>query len=351
MEWVAVVLALAAIAGMVLLFIRMRLGATGEGRPTDVFQRLDSVRSDLQSQLGSLRTDFLNNLNAIRQELSQNVQGVQIALSSSGQTLKDVGMQVGALMKAAEQIQKVGENIAELQEILSPPKLRGELGEHLLENLLAQCLPRECYRLQHSYTDGSRVDALICLAQGSIPVDSKFPLDSFRFLRDAPSEEETKKINREFERNVRTVIEQTAAYIRPAEGTLDFALMYIPAESVYYEVAVKSGPIADLMKYAREKRVFPVSPNTFYTYLQAIALGLRGLQIEQRAREIYAQLGGVQQQLQEFREKFEVVGKHIHYALDRHSEADRLLGRTQTTLSSFSNQPGEKAPAPDEPPR
>lgn len=348
MEWVAVLITLAAMVVMVLLFIRQR--ARPIGTPTDLFQRLDTVRSDLQSQIGSLRTDFLNNLNSIRQELGQNVQGVQTALSTSGQTLKDVGMQLGALMKAAEQIQKVGENIAELQEILSPPKLRGELGEYLLENLLAQCLPKECYRLQHLYSDGSRVDALICLAQGSIPVDSKFPLESFRSLLAAQSEEEAKKLTREFVRDVQKVIDQAAAYIRPAEGTLDFALMYIPAENIYYEVAVKSGPFADVMRYAMGKRVFLVSPNTFYTYLQAIALGLRGLQIEQRAREIYAQLAGVQQQLQGFQEKFEVVGRHIRNALDRYNEANLLLGRAQAVLSSLSTKPEKTALPPGEAP-
>lgn len=343
MEWIAVVLGLAAIVGVFWLFSRVRAKPGAKTTATEVVQRLDNMRSDVQNQIGGLRTDFLNSLNSIRQELGQNVQGVQTALSTSGQTLKDVGTQVGALMEAAKQIQKVGENIASLQEILSPPKLRGELGEHLMENLLAQCLPKECYRLQYQYADGTRVDALICLAQGTIPVDSKFPLESFRALLAPQSEEEAKKAAREFERDVRAVIDRTGAYIRPAEGTLDFAFMYIPAENVYYEIAVKSGPLADLMKYAVGKRVFLVSPNTFYAYLQAFALGLRGLQIEQRAREIYAQLNGVQSQLKEFGEKFEVVGRHVRNALERHVEADRLLRNAQTNLSSLSTQPAEKA--------
>jgi len=334
MEW-ALLLVIIILLGVLLLGGRKSRG-----------EQLTS--SDLDRAVNTLRTEFTNSLNAQKQELSQTMQTVHATISASGETLKNVGVQLGALGETAKQIQEIGKNISSLQEILAPPKLRGELGELLLENLLSQCLPKACYQLQHVYTDGTKVDALIFLAQGRIPVDSKFPLESFRRLLAAKEESEMGKAWQEFERDVQKHVDGVASYIRTDEGTLDFALMYIPAENIYYEMAVRAPAC---LEYARSKRVFPVSPNTFYAYLQAIALGLRGLQIEERAREIYGQIRGVERILGQFQDEYRLVGKNIRLAGEHYEVSSNLIEKAATTLSFLEEKPSTSLPTSETPNR
>lgn len=337
MEWLLMV----GIGCMVVIVLSLVPWFVFQSRSRDrieVSQRVDSIRSDLQTQFDALRTELQNNLGAIRQELNQNVQGVQTVLSNTGHTLQNIGSQLGILGKTAEQILNIGKDISSLQDLLRPPKMRGELGEQLLENILAQCLPSGCYCFQYQFRDGTRVDALIRLEKGTIPIDAKFPLDSFSRLFTAETDEEANRASRDIERQIKLHIDSVARYIRPNEGTFDFALMYIPAENIYYEIAVKAGGTSELMTYALDRRVFPVSPNTFYAYLQAIAMGLRGLQIEQKAREIYAHVRSLEQQIQNFQEKFDLVGRHIRNALERYQDSSRLLTEAQVKLSALTQQ-------------
>jgi DNA recombination protein RmuC len=210
-----------------------------------------------------------------------------------GQTTESFGQiqsSLGRLTEASRHMEEVGKNIASLSDILRAPKFRGGMGELLLGDLLSQILSPEHYKLQYSFSSGDRVDAVIILKVGMVPVDAKFPLESFQRMIASSEEGGQKKHKREFTRAVKGHIDNIAQkYVLPDEGTFDFALMYIPAENVYYETIIKDeglGEEKSLLSYALEKRVIPVSPNSFYAYLQAIALGLKGLHIEKRAQEL-----------------------------------------------------------------
>ena len=184
---------------------------------------------------------------------------------------------LGALTQRTKVIEEVGKNISSFQEILRAPKLRGGFGELLLERLLTDILPHKNYSLQYSFNNGAIVDAVIHIGGKKVPIDSKFPLEDFERMLASESEEEQVALRKQFSRTIKKHIDDVARYILPDENTFDFALMYIPAENVYYETILRGqAEGSELYAYALQKRVIPVSPNSFYAYLQVIILGLKG---------------------------------------------------------------------------
>jgi DNA recombination protein RmuC len=231
----------------------------------------------------------------------------------------------------SQQILDVGKQISTFSDLLKAPKARGGLGEFLLGQLLAELMPREYFDEQHGFRSGERVDAVIKLGGRLVPVDAKFPLESFQRHIQTTNEEERIRTRREFERTVKTHITAIARkYICPQEDTYDFALMFVPSEQVYYETIVRgpsSGKTDDLMTVALKQRVIPVSPNTFFAYLQVILLGLRGLSIEQEAAAIMQQLAQLRGDYDRFSKDFSVLGKHIKDARETFDRTDRSLDR------------------------
>jgi len=267
--------------------------------------------------------------------LSQRLWDVQ---ESSRSSYAQISHALGGLAAAAQQMVDVGHKVSGLEELLRPPKLRGGMGETLLAELLAQILPEKAYRLQHRFNSGERVDAVICLGDALVPVDAKFPLESFRRLTAIKDEAEAARARKEFLRAVKNHIDQIAwKYILPDERTFDFALMYIPAENVYYETILKDDCDDGLFPFALEKRVIPVSPNSFYAYLQVIIHGLKGLQIEQRAREIMGYLDHLRVDEDRFRQEFDILGTHLSNAHKKYEDAQRRLDHFEDRLLSASD--------------
>ena len=252
---------------------------------------------------------------------------------------------LGALTQRAKVIEEVGKNISSFQEILRAPKFRGGIGELLLERLLADILPHRNYSLQYSFSNGATVDAVIHIGEKKVPIDAKFPLEDFERMLAAESEEEQAMLRRQFTRTIKKHIDDVSKYILPDESTFDFALMYIPAENVYYETVLRGqAETSEIYAHSLEKRVIPVSPNSFYAYLQVIILGLKGLHIERAAGEILGHLGRLQGDLKDFQDDFETLGGHIRHAAGKYDEADRKLGRLGDKLRLAGETPVEKLP-------
>ena len=260
----------------------------------------------------------------------------------------EVKERLGELTQRTEQIQEVGKNISSLQEILRAPKFRGGFGEFLIERLLADMLPRHNYSLQYRFRNGETVDAVIRIGENLVPIDSKFPLEDFERILAAESEEEQAALRRQFTRTIKKHIDDVAKYILPDENTFDFALMYIPAENVYYETILRGhAEESEIYSYSLQKRVIPVSPNSFYAYLQVIILGLKGLHIESAAREILGHLGRLQGELMDFQEDYETLGGHIRHATAKYDDAARKLTRLGDKLQVIGEAPIEKLPEGD----
>jgi len=229
--------------------------------------------------------------------------------------------------------------------------LRGNLGEYLLEELLKDILPSRNYQMQYTFENGTKVDAIIRLADGIVPIDSKFPLESFQRLIEAESEEEKKTHKKEFISSVKKRIDEIATkYINPAENTFDFAMMYIPAENVFYETIINdslTNTDNQILKYAWEKHVIPVSPNSFYAYLMSIVYGLKGLRIEKQARYIIGELEKTQALFGKFFADFCTLGDKIKTAEKKYDELTKKANKINDQVGKITGIKNE-LPGPDE---
>ncbi|MCG2713252.1 MAG: DNA recombination protein RmuC [Candidatus Omnitrophica bacterium] len=277
-------------------------------------------------KISSQVNDRLNQMNQSLQEANKIIgQNLGNANSAFG----NVKEQLGKLEETNKQIIAISKDISSLQELLRAPKFRGAMGETLLENLLSQVLPKEHYHTQYRFKSTDTVDAVICLGERLVPVDAKFSLENFQKMLDAPDEHSKEASRKKFIQDVKNRINEIAAkYILPAENTYDFALMYIPAENVYYEVIIKE----DIFSYSMQKKVIPVSPNTFYAYLQVICLGLRGLKVEENAKAILKSLGALSIETNKFKEDFEILGSHLLNANSKYTDAQKRLDRVNDRL-------------------
>ena len=314
-------------------------------------QSLDNSTQSIQQQLGQLLGQVQQRLSENADVLSQTQQNLGERLDNAARVVGSVQRSLGGLEEANRKIYEVGKDIASLQEILRAPKLRGGLGEFLLEDLLGQILPAQHFSMQYGFRSGEKVDAVVKLGDSLVPVDAKFPLENFKRILETTGDEERTRAKRQFISDVKKHVDAIAAkYILPDEGTFDFALMYIPAENVYYETIIKDDAPEDrsLSQYALGKHVIPVSPNSFYAYLQAIVLGLKGMKIEDRAKEIVAYLSRLQGDFQKFRDEFTLLGKHLGHAQASFQNADRRLeqfGQRLLAADSEQNERLEELPA------
>jgi DNA recombination protein RmuC len=325
------------------LFIVFIVGAAGliwlarAGRSL-LEQRFGSMEDKLDRRLGDVETKVDRRLDGLDGRLLLQQQ-------SAGQTATQIAERLERVQGATAQVLARANDLARLEQALRPPKARGGFGELLLGNLLRDMLPAEAYSLQYGFKSGERVDAVIKIDK-LVPVDAKFPLDNFTRLVDTEDEAEGALHTKAFERDVKIHVDAIASkYVRPAEGTYDFALMYLPSESVYYEVVCSKSET--LYHYALEKRVFPVSPTTFHAYLHVIALGLKGLQIEEHAKEVMAYCSGLGKDFDRFRAEFDTLGKHLGNAQTKYGEADRRLGSLERDLERATEW--ERAVEPVEP--
>jgi DNA recombination protein RmuC len=332
---VLVLVALAAAAVLLPRLLRGELGALRELTAHELTARNSQVELRLQG--------MENTLNARLTELDTKVDG---RLAATTQTATQIHERLGEVTKATETMIARAQDLARLEQALRPPKARGGFGELLLENLLRDRLPPEGYAMQHTFATGDRVDAVIRVDR-LVPIDSKFPLDNFELMAGAEDEAQQQLHEKAFARDVKKHIDDIAAkYILPDEGTYDFALMYLPAEAIYYELV--SGKTGQLLTYAHERRVFPVSATTFTAYLQVIVMGLKGLQIEETAQEVMSYCAALQKDFGKFREDFELVGTHLSRAQSKYAESDKRLDRFETRLERAADLEVEAAPA--EPP-
>jgi len=236
-----------------------------------------------------------------------------------------------SVQKSIGEFSEIGRSMKELQEYLTSPKLRGNIGEHILKELLAQNFPKSSYKLQYHFKTGSIVDAVLITSQGLIPIDSKFPMDTFKKIARATNKDEIASIKKDFERDVKKHVDDIARkYILAEEKTVDYALMYIPSESVYYEL-INNEAVFD---YAGANRVLPVSPMSFYAYIKAILISFEGEKIESKAKEILKILQAIKKDYQKTDEAFSVLNKHVTNAYNQSSQVAKTFSSLGQKLES-----------------
>lgn len=312
---------------------------------TDVMS--DSLRTtsdNINHQLGTVRQSLQQSTEQFNQQLSAQTNTIGTRLDTAAKVIQDLQKSQGQLMQAGEEIKTLGQSMQKLEELLKAPKLRGGLGELLLEDILRQVLPASSYETQYRFRNGNAVDAIIRTANGIIPIDSKFPLENFRKMVDAQNESDKKVEYKLFVTAVKKHIDDISKkYIVTDEGTFDFALMYIPAENIYYETVIKNemfGDTNNLYDFCVARRVFAVSPNTLYPQLQVIALGFKGMEVEKSAKTIIQNLNRLQSDLGKFVEDFDKVGTHLNNARNKYDEANRKLDIFDNKLKQSSGNLG-----------
>ena len=318
-----IVLSTAVIVLLLLLLLR---------RPQDYTQSLTL----LQQRVGQIEEQ-------VKRSVDEGSKAIGEKFENSLKVIGDIKEKLGGLAETNKQMVDIGKDIASLQDLLKPPQIRGGLGELTLGNLLAQILPRNSYQEQHRFKDGSIVDAVVKVGDKWVPIDSKFPLESFQRYMACTEESEKKSNLRDFERNVKTKIDDISAkYILEDEGTYDFALMYIPSENVYYQTIIKGDlQINDkgISDYAMYKRVVVVSPNSIYAYLNVICIGLRGMHIESNARRIMEDFGRLNKELENFEGEFSKLGSHLEHAYNTFGRADKQLAKFSSKLPQIGESP------------
>jgi len=278
-----------------------------------------------------LASDVNSRLNQMGQIIQDANKIISQNLGQSSDVFANVHEQLGRLESTNQQVVAISKDISSLQELLRAPKLRGQIGETLLENLLSLVLPKQFYTIQYRFKGGDAVDAVIHLGERLVPVDAKFSLENFQKMQEEQDEALKNNFRKKFIQDVKNRVDEIASkYILPAENTYDFALMYIPAENVYYEVAVNRD---ELFGYCLNKKVIPVSPNTLYAYMQVICLGLKGMKVEENAKQILKSLSTLDVEILKFKEEFDILGKHISSTQSKYLDSQKRLDKFQDKLS------------------
>jgi DNA recombination protein RmuC len=251
-------------------------------------------------------------------ELVEWLKSTNSRLDSSSKALNErldkAAQVIGAVQKNIGEMSEIGRGMKELQEFLRSPKLRGNIGEQILKELLGQMLPKQTFQLQYRFKSGVIVDAAIKTTNGIIPIDSKFPLENFRKIISAQTDTDRKVGHHDFEKDVKIHIQDISKkYILTEEGTIDYALMYIPSEAIYYEIV--NNPA--LFDFSTSQRVLPVSPMTLYAYLRAILMSFEGQKIETQAKEILRTIRSMQKDYQKVEENMNVLQRHITNAYNQ----------------------------------
>lgn len=322
--------------GALIFIVRRELGKlSGKKDDSTLVEWLKSMQSTIEHTNKTLNESMRGSTVEMTRTLQSNTRQLNERLDEASRV-------IGSLNKHVGEMSEVGRGIRSLQEFLQSPKLRGNIGEQVLRDMIGQTFPKNSFHLQYSFKSGVKVDAVLKTDAGLLCIDSKFPMENFTVMHRGETEAIRVSAKRDFMADVKKHVTDIAKkYILPEEGTMDFALMYIPSESVYYEIA----NMEELMEFARRARVYPVSPNTLYAHLQVLLLSFQGKELEQKSREVFRLLRAIQKDYEKTGEQLGVLGRHIGNAYNSMSSVTgsfEILGQKLTRTHVLGEQKEEK---------
>jgi DNA recombination protein RmuC len=321
-------IALFAVIVILLAIIAWRLFIAPKPKPDD--QSLILLQNQMQAEQKQLQDRLGELTKMLDARLGDSTKTMLAQSDKSVQIVREITSEITKVQEGQKQMITLNDQLKNLNDILKNTKQRGILGEYYLEMVLKNVLSPGEYQLQYPFKDNTKVDAVIFYDGRVIPIDSKFSLENYNRLAAAASDEERKRYEDAFRNDLKTRIDETARYIKPAEDTVNFAFMFIPSEALYYDLLVnKVGSAAerDLIQYAAEKRVYPVSPTTFYAYLQMALQGLRQMEINKSAEQIRKNVGELQRHLARYEEYLEKIGTHLATTMNAHVIATKEFGK------------------------
>jgi len=315
-------------------------------------QRLQELKSSsavelLKSDVTELSRGINNLQQSVGDKLERNNMTMQTSmqkqLSESAKLVSDVTQRLAKLDETNRRVVDVADELKTLQNVLQNPKQRGVFGEYYLESVLDNILPSKNYQMQYKFQDGEIVDAVVFLDKGQIlSIDSKFSLENYNRMVGEDKKPEREKLLAKVRADLKNRIDETSKYIRPSENTMDFAFMFIPSESLYYDLLigdVGTGSSArDLIEYAfRDKKVIIVSPTSFMAYLQTVLQGLRSLQIEEQAKDIQIRVGKLGQHISKFDEYMQKLGRSLGQTVGHYNDAHKELGKVDKDVIKIAD--------------
>ncbi|MCL1840097.1 DNA recombination protein RmuC [Candidatus Saccharibacteria bacterium] len=290
----------------------------------------------MNKQIGSLKDSMgekIDKNNAqVQESIGKQLEQSNRQLHESNKVVADISARIATITETNKHVVSVADELKTLQNVLQNPKQRGVFGEFYLDSVLGNVLPPGAYQLQHKFKDGEIVDAVILLDKGKIlPVDSKFSLENYNRMIDAKDKASREQYAKKVRDDLKTRIDETSKYIRPAEKTMDFAFMFIPSESLYYDVLMgrvgtSGSSQRDLVEYAfRDRKVIIVSPTSFMAYLQTVLQGLRSLQIEKEALAIQARVAKLGDHITGFETYMDKLGNSLGTTVSHFNSAHKSL--------------------------
>jgi DNA recombination protein RmuC len=298
----------------------------------------------LQNQIAELNRTIDAKLGESAKAINDSTSKAFTQATESTRLIREITQELAKVGEGQRQVVSIADNLKNLQDILKNPKQRGVLGEYYLETVLKNVLPPNGYKIQHAFKDGTIVDAVVITKDGLIPVDSKFSLENYNRILESIDKVERERYENAFANDLKTRIDETSKYVKPEEGTLDFAFMFIPSEAVYYDLlinkvgAVKSNNV-NLIEYAAgKKKVMVVSPTTFLAYLQTVMQGLKALHIEEAAQKIGERVNELGKHLLSYDEYMQKVGKNLTTTVSAYNSAGKEFGKINKDIYRITGE-------------
>ncbi len=344
---IAIVLSLGASVLIILQYLKkLEKPQTDEQSQRLMLELMKELREEVQNSGLKNRKEMQERLDRIDDQLTNGLknssQTLQQQFSQSAKLIREVTGELTTLKETNKQILGFSEQLQSLENILKNPKQRGILGEYFLESLLGQVLSPDQYKMQYKFPDGEIVDAVIFLNNQLIPIDAKFSLEKYNKMMEEKNRDKRLEIERDFKNDVKKRIDETSKYIRPQEGTSDFALMFIPAEGIFYNLLIyKTGSAnvntQNLIEYAFSKRVIITSPTSFFAYLQTVLQGLKALKIEQSIELIKKNIINLSKHLNVYQENMTKLGNHLGTTVNSYNQASREFTKIDKDIYRITN--------------
>ena len=327
-------LLIAGIITIIVILLRQKKGDNSEAKIAAVMERLvnlseqnKDLRQVLDAKLAETHRANQSQYKMSQDQIGQTMRTVQTISGQSAKLIAEVTAKLSKLDETNQKVVDFSSQLQSLQDILKNPKQRGVLGEYFLEETLKNVLPPNSYEMQYKFKDGSIVDAVVFVKDKIIPIDSKFSLENYERILNCSDANDREKLEKVFKQDLKTRIDETAKYVKPAENTLDFAFMFIPSEAIYYDLLInKVGTVKTntrgLIEYAfRDRHVIIVSPTSFLAYLQTVLQGLRAMQIEENAQKIKTSVEKLSKHLLSYDEFMRKLGGSMSTAVNHYNNA------------------------------
>lgn len=327
-----------------LILLLKRTRQNSEEKLGVMMERLDLLRQQNNELRQELDKKLSETHRSAQEQFGHSSRIVQDISSQSAKLIAEVTERLTKLDETNRQVVNFSAQLQNLQDILKNPKQRGVLGEYFLEETLKNVLPPKSYRLQYPFKDGSIVDAVVMVKDKIIPVDAKFSLENYEKIINCSDATQRPKLEAQFKQDLKNRIDETAKYVKPAEGTLDFAFMFIPSEAIYYDLLVNAvGAVKvntrDLIEYAfRDKKVIIVSPTSFLAYLQTVLQGLKAMQIEEQAKEIIAKISKLQRHMLSYDEFMKKLGTSMSTTVNHYNSAYGEFKKIDKDITKITGQ-------------